>query len=410
MINELFILLAVGKKEKGTTMVDKETRDMEKHLQRTPKKKENSAEAAAKENSIQEIKVPAFEGETFEDKVYREISLMNGQINRMNLGELKTQCKRFNLDCYGKKDPLKRRLKEHYKENKLVEAGLLEPKAKKNADFLLIIDFEATCEEKNPAGYPHEIIEFPAVLISCENVDRPEIIDVFHSYVKPVINPTLSEFCKALTGIEQNTVDAADTFDKVLHSFEKWMQQRGMGLSKTFMIVTDGPFDMGRFMYLQCQQSGIEFPACLRHWANLRKVFINFYKESFYAFNNNQNQQNTQRLPGLQTMLAKLDMDFEGHPHCGLDDAKNIARIVVRLLKDKAVIRINEKFQRVAKGVDDSNRCNGKLFSVVPVPRREADLWFRTQKTNLISSSKNNPNDTTTNDTSNLHNLNSNHR
>merc|ERR1719211_802458 len=107
-------------------------------------------------------------------------------------------------------------------------------------------------------------------------------------------------------------------------------------------------------------------------------------------------------------MLSRLGMEFEGQPHSGLDDAKNIARIVVRLLKDKAVIRVNEKIHKVPKGVDDSNRCNGKLFSVVPVPRREADLWFRTQKTNLISSSKNNPNDTTTtNDTSNLHNLNS---
>ena len=363
-------------------MVDKETRDMERHLQRTPKKKDSPAREMP---AIESIQLATEEGETFENKVYREISFMNGQINRMNLGELKTQCKRLNLDCYGKKDPLKRRLKEHYKEQKLVEAGLWEPRAKKNVDYLLVIDFEATCEEKNPAGYPHEIIEFPAVLVSCENVDRPEIIDVFHSYVKPVINPTLSEFCKGLTGIEQNTVDAADTFDKVLHAFEKWMQQHSMGLSKTFMIVTDGPFDMGRFMYLQCQQSGIEFPGYLAHWANLRKVFINFYKESFYSYNNNQNQQNSsQKLPGLQTMLTKLDMDFEGHPHCGLDDAKNIARIVVRLLKDKAVIRINEKFQRVAKGVDDSNRCNGKLFSVVPVPRKEADMWFRTQKTNLI--------------------------
>ena len=31
-------------------------------------------------------------------------------------------------------------------------------------------------------------------------------------------------------------------------------------------------------------------------------------------------------------------------------------------------------------GIDDSNRCNGRLFSVVPVNKREADQWFRTQK------------------------------
>ena len=73
-------------------------------------------------------------------------------------------------------------------------------------------------------------------------------------------------------------------------------------------------------------------------------------------------------------------MEFEGQPHSGLDDAKNIARIVVRLLKDKAVIRINEKISKVAQGVDDSNRCNGKLYSVVPINRKDAESWFKNQK------------------------------
>ena len=53
-------------------------------------------------------------------------------------------------------------------------------------------------------------------------------------------------------------------------------------------------------------------------------------------------------------MLDRLDMEFEGQPHCGLDDAKNIARIAIRLLKDKAVIRVNEKLQKVGKGNFDS--------------------------------------------------------
>ena len=79
-------------------------------------------------------------------------------------------------------------------------------------------------------------------------------------------------------------------------------------------------------------------------------------------------------------------MEFEGQPHSGLDDAKNIARIVVRLLKDRAVIRVNEKIQKVAHGVDDSNRCNGKLFSVVPVNRKDAESWIKTQKKKIIKS------------------------
>lgn len=42
-------------------------------------------------------------------------------------------------------------------------------------------------------------------------------------------------------------------------------------------------------------------------------------------------------------MLEKLGMDYDGRPHCGLDDSKNIARIAVRMLQDGCELRINEK-------------------------------------------------------------------
>lgn len=357
-------------------MTDKQTRDYEKFLQRTPKKKEPPPSPPTFEDEED------LENKKFEHEVYQKISEMNGQINRMSLGELKNLCKTLHLDCYGKRDPLKRRLKEHYKVEKLVAAGLMEPKANPNADYFLIIDFEATCEEKNPPGYPHEVIEFPAILVTSGDYHKkePAIVDVFHSYVKPVINPKLSEFCKSLTGIDQETVDKSDIFQDVLKKFEVWMASHGLGQTKTFILITDGPFDMGRFMYLQCKYSEISYPDYGCYWANLRKLFVNFYKASFYSNNNHAMQ-----LPGLQTMLARLGMEFEGQPHSGLDDAKNIARIVVRLLKDRAVIRVNEKIQKVAHGVDDSNRCNGKLFSVVPVNRKDSESWFKSQKKKINS-------------------------
>ena len=42
-------------------------------------------------------------------------------------------------------------------------------------------------------------------------------------------------------------------------------------------------------------------------------------------------------------MLDFLGLAFEGRQHCGLHDAQNIARIATHLLKDGAVLRINEK-------------------------------------------------------------------
>ena len=102
------------------------------------------------------------------------------------------------------------------------------------------------------------LTEFPAVLVSSviSEDQEPHIVDVFQSYVKPVINPKLSEFCKVLTGIEQDVVDKSDIFSIVLKKFEAWMLKHGLGTEKSYVIITDGPFDMGRFMYLQCQQSG----------------------------------------------------------------------------------------------------------------------------------------------------------
>ena len=120
-----------------------------------------------------------------------------------------------------------------------------------------------------------------------------------------MINPKLSEFCKNLTGIDQNTVDRSDIFENVLKHFESWMSKHGLGITKTFILITDGPFDMGRFMYLQCKYSKISFPEYGMYWANLRKLFVNFYKNSFYANNNHSMQ-----LPGLQTMLSRLGKFF----------------------------------------------------------------------------------------------------
>ena len=41
-------------------------------------------------------------------------------------------------------------------------------------------------------------------------------------------------------------------------------------------------------------------------------------------------------------MLQKLDMGFEGRPHSGIDDARNIVRILQRLHDDNCEFEINE--------------------------------------------------------------------
>lgn len=44
----------------------------------------------------------------------------------------------------------------------------------------------------------------------------------------------------------------------------------------------------------------------------------------------------------LELILENLGMSFEGRPHSGIDDARNIARILVKMIKDGADPTVND--------------------------------------------------------------------
>ena len=70
-----------------------------------------------------------------------------------------------------------------------------------NFDYLIVLDFEATCGSKGHQPIPQEIIEFPCALL---NVRKGfEVEAIFHQYVRPVKHPLLTTFCTELTGITQ---------------------------------------------------------------------------------------------------------------------------------------------------------------------------------------------------------------
>ena len=94
------------------------------------------------------------------------------------------------------------------------------------------------------------------------------------------------------------------------------------------IIVCFRPWDMSRFMFLQCQMDAIKLPKWARSWINIRKSFSNFY--------------DSKRL-SLKKMLDHAGFAFEGSPHSGIDDSINIARLVVRLLEDGCKFIVNER-------------------------------------------------------------------
>ncbi|KAK7078599.1 3'-5' exoribonuclease 1 [Halocaridina rubra] len=252
------------------------------------------------------------------DPVLQQLRQLNDQVNRMRTDQIKKKLKQFNLDAKGTRTVLQKRLKAHYKRIHCKEQDHL-------YKYFVVIDFEATCDSL-PSHYRHEIIEFPAVLVSTK---KRKIVDKFHSYVRPIVNPKLTAFCTSLTGITQDKVNFAPEFPEVLIKFEAWLKERNL-LSdyNSFAIITDGPWDMGRFLFFQCKLSKVTYPPWAKTWINIKKPFCNFYK--------------TERLP-LKEMLDHLGMTFIGQPHCGLDDARNIARVALKLFEDGANMRVNEK-------------------------------------------------------------------
>lgn len=85
-------------------------------------------------------------------------------------------------------------------------------------------------------------------------------------------------FFYSASGITQSTVDSSDTFPVVHSRFLQWMEKHSLGTKYSFSVVTDGPFDMGRFLYMQVQHIHAAFPEYGKVWVNLRKSFSNFYK------------------------------------------------------------------------------------------------------------------------------------
>ncbi|KAM4614624.1 3'-5' exoribonuclease 1 isoform 1-T1 [Polymixia lowei] len=276
--------------------------------------------------SAPEVSSPQTTGE-FSDPVYKEIALANGYINRMTKDELRTKLAELKLDTRGVKDVMKKRLKSHYKKQKLMQSVAAGASTDTYYDYICVVDFEATCEEDNPPDFLHEIIEFPMVLI---NTHTLEIVDTFREYVKPEVNPQLSDFCVKLTGITQKMVDEADTFPAVLQRVVLWLQERDLGTKYKYAMLTDGSWDMSKFLNIQCRISRIRYPQFAKKWINIRKSYGNFYKVP-----------RTQTK--LSTMLEKLGLKYEGRPHSGLDDSRNIARIALRMLQDGCQLRVNER-------------------------------------------------------------------
>ena len=184
-------------------------------------------------------------------------------------------------------------------------------------DFMIVIDFECTCE-RDVREYPNEIIEFPAVLIDIRNGGKILKAKSFRSYAKPWRNPELTMFCTQLTGIEQRHVENAPDLQSVVKNFEKWYRQTIPAGAKC-ILATDGPWDFRNFILKNSvKRDHVAFPTIFYEYIDIRTTFSNYFNHG--------------RPCKLEKMLSKMQLTFQGRQHCGFDDAVNIARLAVAMM------------------------------------------------------------------------------
>eukprot|EP00526_Cylindrotheca_closterium_P012455 CAMPEP_0113615172 /NCGR_PEP_ID=MMETSP0017_2-20120614/7560_1 /TAXON_ID=2856 /ORGANISM="Cylindrotheca closterium" /LENGTH=463 /DNA_ID=CAMNT_0000524393 /DNA_START=75 /DNA_END=1466 /DNA_ORIENTATION=+ /assembly_acc=CAM_ASM_000147 len=194
-----------------------------------------------------------------------------------------------------------------------------------DTDYLVIVDFEATCNDNGSATpNPQEIIEFPAVLL---NVKTGEVEDEFHHYILPDVHPKLSSFCTELTGITQETVDQQGiSLKDALDLHYEWINKHNLtndvknqeGKSQ-FLYVTCGDWDFKTCLPNQLAYHNQTVPQLFSNWINIKKVYGKFYNR---------------KARGMTTILNELDLKLEGRHHSGIDDSRNITRICARMLED----------------------------------------------------------------------------
>lgn len=166
----------------------------------------------------------------------------------------------------------------------------------------LVVDLEATCDERHFPRDQMETIEVGAVLV---DPDTLEPMDEFVTFVKPVVRPWLTAFCTQLTSITQADVDAAPVFSQAMQDWAAW-------LPGPAVFGSWGAYD--KLQLLQdARRHGVDLPVDTERHLNLKAEFA---------------KATGMRRCGMARALERAGLPLVGTHHRGIDDARNIARLL----------------------------------------------------------------------------------
>lgn len=187
-----------------------------------------------------------------------------------------------------------------------------------NDYYICVLDFEATCCDKNEFPRNHmEIIEFPSVLYKISN-HKVEFISQFHKYVKPTMHPNLTKFCTDLTGITQEMVNNGELIDIVYNQHKKWLSAN-IPADAELIFATCGHWDLKTMLPNEITNKKLIQSKFYKKYINVKDEYEYFYKQKAYS---------------MKGMLDYLKITLDGRLHSCIDDTKNISKILLKMIQD----------------------------------------------------------------------------
>lgn len=134
----------------------------------------------------------------------------------------------------------------------------------------------------------------------------------------------------------------------MIQEFFEWMiSNEFINVSKTYndqikvegaKVITDGIWDIKKFIstelskYTEWTYDLKLANAFFSEWIDIKKIFLFNYENELWNVS-------------IDSMLKFFGFSFEGRQHSGIDDARNIAKIVIRMLEDAVHLKITDRIK-----------------------------------------------------------------
>ncbi len=177
--------------------------------------------------------------------------------------------------------------------------------------IFIIYDLEATCWRGRPPKGVNEIIEIGAVKVNRYG----ENLGSYESFIKPLVNPVLSGFCKNLTSISQENVDSAPLFTSVIQSFKDWIFME----ETDYLLCSWGSFDK-QFILNDCKLHKLQTEWIDDSYTDLKGQYADI--------------KGLETHKGLKAAVKHEGFEFTGVHHRAISDAENLAKIFVKYVDE----------------------------------------------------------------------------